>query len=110
MKKAIENFILVVSSNILTAFGALITTLAVISEFVILIIRAMYHPSSVYFDLMVFLGIPGTFILGLICIPLGLYVWRDKLEEPKIKETGITDFLVGVKLHAPRNLAIVNLH
>jgi len=95
--------------NGLTLTGAAITTSAALTTiafwFYEILLPGPPHP---YIGLLVFLVLPGIFVLGLLLIPLGIWIRRRKLRAGG----GLPEVYPAVDLHSPllrRTLAWVAL-
>src|SRR6059058_3924582 len=79
-----ENWIrpaLFFGNNPLSLFGGAITTGAGLTMIVYWLIELVGHPTvNPYLGIIFFLILPATFMLGLVLIPIGIYVRRKRLQ------------------------------
>lgn len=77
-----RRLILLFRSNWISAFGAVVTTLAFMG-FVTTWIYLSLHGSShgPYLGMFAFIGLPMVFVAGLLLIPVGLLVYRNQLRQ-----------------------------
>ncbi|MCC6672249.1 MAG: NapC/NirT family cytochrome c [Planctomycetes bacterium] len=77
-----NRFLLLLRSNWITASGAVLTTLsfmAFVTSFVYFSLHGGGH--GAYVGLFAFIALPAFFVLGLVLMPLGLFVYRRQLQQ-----------------------------
>src|SRR6202011_1841139 len=69
------------SSHWLSLLGAALVTTAGFSWLFVLPMQVRGHASNPYIGLIVFIAIPVVFCLGLVLIPIGIYLGRRRARE-----------------------------
>ena len=73
-----RTFVRMFGTNMITAFGAALTTGAAIVIIAMVVIGLVVPSESPYIGIVGFLVMPSLFVLGLLLIPLGLWVARRR--------------------------------
>ncbi|GAB4241264.1 MAG: NapC/NirT family cytochrome c [Acidobacteriota bacterium] len=89
MKKVIGPFLHLLGTNWVTLFGASVTTISGIAIVGFFLLGFLGLADSPYIALMALLVLPGLFVLGLLLIPLGL--WLERRRVKRLAEQGIVE-------------------
>lgn len=89
MKKVIGPFLHLLGTNWVTLFGASVTTISGIAILGFFLLGLLGLADSPYIALMALLVLPGLFVLGLLLIPVGL--WLERRRVKRLAEQGIVE-------------------
>jgi nitrate/TMAO reductase-like tetraheme cytochrome c subunit len=105
IKSIAKDFVTIISSNVISLAGAVITTTAAIL-FVIFLGVAMINLNN-YVGILGFLIVPGFFFLGLILIPAGFFIYRRKIGFANFRDVTPSTFMEKLRVSKPQGLLTI---
>ncbi|MHC5113338.1 MAG: NapC/NirT family cytochrome c, partial [Planctomycetota bacterium] len=79
--KRVSSFIRMIAVSRIAMAGAAMTTTAVIAEFLVVIGELFFFESHPYIGIITYMGLPALFVMGLLLIPLGVFMRLRKVHE-----------------------------
>jgi hypothetical protein len=98
MRRLVAPLMRLFGTNWITLFGTSVTTVSAIAMIAFLLLGLVGLANSPYIALMALLVLPGIFVVGLLLIPLGMWVHRRRTkqieagEQPIAREFPVVDF------------------
>jgi nitrate/TMAO reductase-like tetraheme cytochrome c subunit len=92
------------TSNVVTLAGAVLTTSSALTMLIVWLLESVGQTVHPYTGIIIFMVLPGVFVLGLILMPIGV-LW----ERHRLRRTGETPRRVHLDLHDPTVLRALSL-
>jgi len=106
IREAFWVFVSLLGSNWLSLLGASLTTVSAIMIIAFLLLGIIGVTDSPYIGIMAFLVMPGVFLLGLLLIPLGIYLRKKRSIAEPLEAGGINYPTIDFNTPRVRHLAL----